>query len=475
MLRTTLVTCLTFCSLLSFAQDANYWSSNYGPGGFFTPGAVVANNRDSGVFFYNPALMGLSTKNSTNITANIYRLESINVKNAVGTGKNLKNNQTSIVPLMASGNISIKGITIGYALINNPVINFAATQRKDEKINVLADSYSPGPETFIGQYAIQNTFTTTSGILNIGKKLSNNWSAGISMEGSLIKQSYDFSTSSRALVNVNTDTIFPPIASSAITYLAKYTYVGLKFKAGVSYDAGSHHFGLMVTSPLVRLGGSGTLVSDVIVDNIKDTASGLDISLLANSRQENLKAKYKMPVSIAGAYAYDYGKGQIYIAAEYFSKVKEYNIILPREEDFIRPDTSAKAYTPDLLKLKDVRKALTNFAIGISYQVKENMMAYLSLRTDFTYADSSLYQNTNGYTSNISTWNNYHMQIGANFKKRKFNLRTGLLLGYGSSDKILQPVNYDNPNENNLLFGDTHYTKATHFSLGVIFSYIHNL
>lgn len=475
MLRTTLVTSLTLCSLLSFSQDANYWSSNYGPGGFFTPGAVVSNNRDSGIFFYNPALMGLSSKSSTSISANIYKLEGINIKNGVGQGKNLKSNQTSIIPLMASGTISIKGITVGYALINDPVMNFVGTQRKDSKINVLDDSYSPGDEYYIGEYNLENTVTTTSGLISIGKKLSKNFSAGISLEGALLKQTFDLNTTARALVNSRTDTVFPPIVSTTASYFVRYTHIGFRVKAGISYDLDNHHFGLMATLPTLRLGGSGLLVSDQEVNNLRDTDSGTVFNFLANGRQENLKSKYKTPISIAGGYSYDYGKGQIYIAAEYFAKIKEYNIITPRNEYFIRPDSSNNSVTSDLLKLKDVHKAIANFAIGFSYALKQNLMGYLSLRTDFTYADPSLYKGDFGNTTNTSVWNNYYMQIGTNVKKRKFNLRTGLLLGYGSSNKYRQDVNYDHPDESNLLLGDPELTKATHFSLGVLFSYIHNL
>jgi hypothetical protein len=66
------------------------------------------------------------------------------------------------------------------------------------------------------------------------------------------------------------------------------------------------------------------------------------------------------------------------------------------------------------------------------------------------------------------------MQIGANFKKRKFNLRSGILLSYGSSGKYMQDVNFDNPNENNYLGGDPHTTRATEVSAGLMFAYIYN-
>ena len=67
---------LTGCFLLSYglsvnAQDANYWTTGYNPGGFLTPGAVIAHNRDSGVLFYNPALLAYERKNSASISGDV--------------------------------------------------------------------------------------------------------------------------------------------------------------------------------------------------------------------------------------------------------------------------------------------------------------------------------------------------------------------------------------------------------------------
>lgn len=38
------------------AQDANYWQSSYSPGGMLTPGAAIAYDNDSSLYYYNPAL-----------------------------------------------------------------------------------------------------------------------------------------------------------------------------------------------------------------------------------------------------------------------------------------------------------------------------------------------------------------------------------------------------------------------------------
>lgn len=94
-------------SQITKAQDANYWSNNYGPAGFFTPGAVLANNRDSGVLFLNPALQAWTKKKAVSISGTIYQVEAIKIKNGAGTGKDLKSRITSSVPQMLSGMVAL--------------------------------------------------------------------------------------------------------------------------------------------------------------------------------------------------------------------------------------------------------------------------------------------------------------------------------------------------------------------------------
>ena len=112
-------------------------------------------------------------------------------------------------------------------------------------------------------------------------------------------------------------------------------------------------------------------------------------------------------------------------------------------------------YTPDFLRLADARKSVINFGVGVSYLLKPDLTGFLSLYTDFNNISQNAFNNdfigTSPYTSYYDV---YHCQTGINIKKRKFNFRAGLILAYGSTNKYMQTVNFDHPNEDNFLVGD---------------------
>jgi hypothetical protein len=467
---------LAFCSK---AQNAHYWSSDYGPGGFLTPGAVIADNGDSGVFFYNPALLAKVKGAYASVSGNVYQYGNVKVKNGVGSGLDLVSANTNIIPLMAAGVVHFKRelpFTIGYALINTPIINYQTTQRQDGIYDVLNDSYSPGAETFIGQYSSQNSINQTSALLNVGFKANHRLSIGFTAEGQYYKQNYLQSASSRALINVPSDSVFQPIVNVQQSYQLNYSDIGFRFKGGLAYDiSNNQHLGLLILSPLINIAGNATLTADYIINNLKFDTGVSNTYLLANARQANLKPTWKMPLSIALGYTYNYSRGEIYVAAEYFMKVNEYNIVTPNNSAFIRPENPATdSLTSSFVKMEDARGAVTNFALGVNYKLTPLITGYLALRTDFSYEKNSMYKDDQGYRPNTVTWNQYHLQLGANVKGRKSNLRTGLLFTYGSTNNYMQPVDYDNPKESNLLQGTPHITSASNFSVGLLLSYLHN-
>lgn len=462
------------CRLM--AQDANYWQSNYSPGGLLTPGAVVAYDNNKGFFYVNPALLAINPKSSVSLSANVYQLDWLAIKDGVGNGKNLRGISFKVNPQIISGTIAFKKnktIALGYALLQNPVLRYRATQRQDAQMQVLSDSYSPGIEHYVGQYSTHNRVNQTTASGAIGLKLTNRWSVGLTLEGQIRTQDIYEQYSSRALINTtDANELFPPLTNVESSYQAVYWHAGLRFKGGVSYDVSIHHLGLVLSSPMVSIKGRAVVTSDLVVSTLRDLNTNTEINLLANGNQTNLPVRYKMPFSIAAGYAIDLEKGQINVVSEYFLSVPAYNIITPSNGSFIRPDTDFnRSKTTELLQLRESRKSVLNFAMGCSYFINPGVSLIGSLRTDFSYGTDE----NSDQTPNTNRWNNYNAQLGGNFKRRKFNLRAGLLLTYGRTTIYRQPFNFDNPNESNLMQGDVQPVNASFLSTGLLLAYIHNL
>lgn len=478
MIKHLLLSVFLFLGLCAAAQDSHYWSANFSAGSFVMPGGVVANNRDSGVVFYNPALLAYSLKNSASISGNLYQWQLIKIKDGTGVGKDLRSVYANIIPVMGSGTLHLdvgKAFTIGYAFLHDPQINYQTNQQGNSDVDIPDLNNSPGKESFLGQYSAQNRASYTSAIFSVGFKVSKKVALGITGESGLRHYFYQGYYSSRAFRN-NVQNNAASYISVHDSYQADYYHLGMRFKVGMSYEEGRNHLGLMVTTPMMRLYGRGSILSDVELNNLQISLLDEPINILANARQTNLSATWKMPISIALGYARDFNdnKGQINFTTEYFKNVPFYNILTPTNDYFARGGAISSIYTPELLKLVDARRAVMNFGVGVSYLLKPNLTGYASIRTDMSYADYALTEGKQGYPYNTTNWNNIRWQVGTNVKKRKFNLRTGFMFAYGYTNNYQQSINFDSPSEDNLLEGELGKTKASHFSMGLLFAYIYN-
>ncbi len=468
---------LCLLTLTASTQDANYWSSAYGPGGFFVPGATIAQNGDSGVLFYNPALLAYNKKNASNISGSVYNYNLLKITNGAGQGLDLRHQFTNIMPVIASNTVYIKlkqPITLAYAILYTPVFQFNASQRRDESLNVLSDTYSPGKEFYIGQYVHGNTINETTAILALGKQINQKLAIGFTGMFHKRRQSFSHNITARALINDNA-TLFQKLVTVSEYYVANSLTVDMQLKAGLSYSFNSqNHLGVLLTLPNIHLHGKSDLLADYAINNLR--INNTEIFLLGSTRQSKLNSVWKRPLSIGVGYTHNYKGGEIYFATELFAKVNPYSIIQPRDEAFIRPDTGTiKAFSASEISFKDAAKSLVNFSAGFSFPLKNDVKGFVSARTDFSYAGRELMQNSNGFNASSANYDLYHFQGGANIKKRKFNFRVGVLLTYGRNSQHEQLVNFDNPSEANFLEGTKQNVRATRFSAGLMLAYVHNL
>ena len=92
----------------------------------------------------------------------------------------------------------------------------------------------------------------------------------------------------------------------------------------------------------------------------------------------------------------------------------------------------------------------------------------LSFRSDNSFYDSGVHD-VRGIKPDISTWDIYHAVVGGNVSGKRLSVSTGILFGFGSDKRYEQDGNLEEPTEKNFLQGNPTITKASYYSIGVLF------
>ena len=108
-IRLLVSTILAIATYTSLAQN-NYSTQTYSAYSTLTGGACMSCSDDNSMFIYNPGALGFMDSVSVNISANLYAIEHMRLKNGVGNGLNLKSNKLSVNAQVMSGNVYFKKI-----------------------------------------------------------------------------------------------------------------------------------------------------------------------------------------------------------------------------------------------------------------------------------------------------------------------------------------------------------------------------
>ncbi|MFB3112255.1 MAG: hypothetical protein ACE10G_09500 [Gemmatimonadales bacterium] len=96
-----------FALLLSapdaYAQDAHYWTLQYGPRSSLLGGAVIGSVDDVSATYYNPGALGLAPNLTFAITANVFERSGVALVDGGGNGVNLGTAQSGLRPSLVAG------------------------------------------------------------------------------------------------------------------------------------------------------------------------------------------------------------------------------------------------------------------------------------------------------------------------------------------------------------------------------------
>jgi hypothetical protein len=385
-------------------QDSHYWTQQYGTKSMLLSGSVIGGVEDLGAVYYNPARLSVITGTSFLLSANVYELSSINVKDAFGSSKNASTSSFRGVPTLAAGSFKIRRWPkhfFAYAFLTRQNSNNTLSYQNEVYQDVLANV--PGNEYFGANLSMQSSSSQQWTSLSWSYAVSPKFSVGITTNYSINKQNKDNIIGLQALSQSNEVALY--------RYNRSYTYSqnGFLWKIGAAANVKNWLLGLTVTTPLLSVGGTGSYKFEEFYSPIP--GAGSKPATYSSSDQSSLPLHYKSPLSIGFGVSRNIGKNKIHFSTEWFSGISKYTMM------------SAASHVSQSNKLDTIRfnlidseKSVLNAGIGAELYINKKISGFTSFSTDF----SSMTDNLTRFIerkpeAGDGTWSSDFYHVGGGF------------------------------------------------------------
>jgi hypothetical protein len=452
-------------SALSTEAQNNFWTQQYGALSTLTAGAQVAGVRDNSAIYYNPGAMGFIQSSKISLSANLYDLELIKLKNVAGEGLDARSTRVLLYPQFTGGCFELKKtpkLKLFYGLLMRNRTSIRYNVETQMFYDVIKGA--PGNEFYKARLEYDYNATETWAGLGLGYKINNMFSAGISVFGSYTN------IENRIAVAANADAIQTDTMGHVVPYTAtvnelssfRMDNVNLIFKIGFAAEFNKLKLGLAITLPSARLFGQGNISKSVEGYNLNvyspDTTSVTFKypSFVISDAQTAVKTYYKTVPSFALGAEYAIQKFRLSVTAEYFLGVPGYDIIHGTDRAVLRPTTAyGGGVVQDFLVVRTQSKGVVNAALGVSYKINDKFKVLTGFRTDFNNR-MRFSPSTNGINLNSlnpSYWHLLHFSAGASYNRGANDITIGVNYAFGIAADRGEAVNFTDPQQELLLRG----------------------
>ncbi|MDX1700707.1 MAG: hypothetical protein R3250_08825 [Melioribacteraceae bacterium] len=401
---------LFLVSSSTYAQETYYWNVTYGTRSTLLGGAVIGSVSDLSATYYNPGAVALFKDVQFILSALVYQFENYTIQDGAAEGVDL--DYSTIVPspsfVAFDFNFDFLGKDkLAFSILTRQTASFEFSTRIIDSLDVIGSS--PGKESFAGGVSYEKKFDDIWGGITYSKKLSNIVGVGLTGYIAYIPHRDGIETILQALTSTG------DIAS--YTDISNYRFNSLRtlFKFGLGVNLTPLTLGLTLTSPSLSITGSGSVGTHTFL-------SGVDSTVFQSNFQDDVKAEYKTPLSIGFGGAYRFGKVNLHLSAEWFSKIDSYTVL--DSEPYISQGTG-ELLTNDLTH---EAKSVVNFGLGLDYVINKKFIISAGFVTDFT----AKVKNTETNLSRTSNWDVYHISAGASFPIAGSVTTLGVSYSFGS-------------------------------------------
>ncbi len=467
-----------FCMMIHFtsnAQDNHYSWMQFGARNSILYNSGLSRFEDQAAVVLNPATLSSAANSSFNFNTNAIGFNRINFTNGLGQGFNLTNSNLAVLPDMAAGVLKPwkrqKDWVLGYSIYQRNFDNLNFTDRTETKKDIIRESESPGAENYISQYHLNTKMNENSIVAGLGWKISPKLSFGFSQTFTFRSQEYIENFSANVIPDLNTGATVD-LVSTDYNFFFQFYKIFTHTKIGLTGKFGKWDLGLTLTTPALGLMGKGEMNADLSLVNVRliQDTTGTRRNFLANGRFEDLKVKYKMPLSMSFGASRQFGKVIMYGAVDWHSAVNKYAILSPGDASFIQPSTSENVlYTKQLLTVWEARRTVFNGSVAGDWVISPDNHILFSFRTDNFYNNDLAEEE--GFTIPKKVWNNYHITIGTQRDFGNSEWVIGLRLNRGGRNDYPQPFSFTDPTEDNFFQGERKTGRITSTGLQLLLSY----
>ncbi len=359
------------------AQEAHYWSEQFGNRSMLLGGNVIGSVFDLGAVFYNPGRLGLIENPAFVLSAKAYQWDRYDIEGQEREGA-LKQSKFGGAPSLAAGTFSLpwfENSRFAYAFLTRQRSEsdfFTRVEREGDFFPSI-----PGRDLFEGKGSYASSLREEW----IGGTWSRGFGEGISMGISAFAitttRSQDLWADLRALGELgDVATLFSRRAYS-------YDAYGALLKGGLAIQRGKLGLGLTVTTPRFAPFGGGSTEYEEVLAGVPDTTALGRVSRFETSFQSGLETTLKSPWSVGVGVGWDLGNFTVHASSEWYGAVDRYSILV--SEPFIGQSTG------DTLqyRISGEAESVVNVGIGLEYRWSDAFSAFGSVATDNSSAPTA--------------------------------------------------------------------------------------
>ena len=424
------------------AQDAQYWTNDYGNRARLLGGAMVGSASDLSAVYYNPGRLALLEQPEAFLSGFVFNYDHLGLDNSLIRGDGLTSSRFDAVAALIAGELRLGFLGdshLAYSFMNRHGFDI---RLKEEVIYENPDDPDlPEVDLLAGNLGFETKLSEYWAGLTWAKQLGSGLGLGISAFVSVRNQ--------RSRRNVDLQGLSNDGEATVVSSLRDYRYDSWRVlpKIGLSWEEEQLSVGIAVTAPGLRLFGSGDeTVSDYVVSQAS-TPSGPVPPGLAVQYEEGIPAKFNSPWSVAGGASYGLSEAtRAHASIEWFDANRR--TIL--EVDPFTPQTGGEPIDPSVyLEMKPV----VNIALGAEHGFSENLTGYGSFRTDFSGAEKPIPSETT-----FAIWDLYHIGAGVQARVKRSDFTLGLVYSRGSATRESPLVDLGLDDGGGVLASETRYT-----------------